>query len=237
MMDKTSGLLTIFDWENEAIIKNWQMNLPKDYKDYFPYFTDGFMNIIYGSYTKDMTYIDVESGGKCHRNMPHTRFGYSWSPNKVHDKEFSYIGLRNVRVGDFIIFFGGCYKRSDKDNDVVIPSCAADEANVMTVNSQVFLWNTKRYKWYKGPKIPIGFRDEMCGISVNGTTAVFFGMMWTHTEQVKEADGYLKKLTFQIWNKTGIQIDPYFHHLGFDEFYSKYLDFDCTTYFTKAARL
>ena len=83
----------------------------------------------------------------------------------------------------------------------------------------------------------------MCGISINSTTVVFFGMIRDFVEwkepglQHFNVDGYLKKLTFHIWNKTGIQIDPYFHHLGFDELSARNLDFDCTTYFTKAARL
>ena len=82
----------------------------------------------------------------------------------------------------------------------------------------------------------------MCGISINRTTAVFFGMtrvflQWADGSRQFDVDGYLKKLTFHIWNETGIQVDPYYHQLGFDDFTAESLDFDCTTYFTKAVEL
>ena len=50
-------------------------------------------------------------------------------------------------------------------------------------------------------------------------------------------DGYLKKITLNIWNGKGIQVDePYFHDFHkFDAFgpYKNEVDFDCTTMLTK----
>ena len=71
IMDKTSGLLTSLTLENETLIlPDWQIKLPKSEtqrEDFFPYYEDGVMNVIYGNYVHDMTYIDVASRGTCHR--------------------------------------------------------------------------------------------------------------------------------------------------------------------------
>ena len=70
IMDKTSGLLTSLTLENETLIMpDWQIKLPKSetLRDFFPYYEDGVMNVIYGNYVHDMTYIDVASRGTCHR--------------------------------------------------------------------------------------------------------------------------------------------------------------------------
>ena len=70
IMDKTSGLLTSLTLENESLIMpDWQIKLPKSetLRDFFPYYEDGVMNVIYGNYVHDMTYIDVASRGTCHR--------------------------------------------------------------------------------------------------------------------------------------------------------------------------
>ena len=71
IMDKTSGLLTSLTLENETLIlPDWQIKLPKSEtqrEDFFPYYEDGVMNVIYGNYEHDMTYIDVASRGTCHR--------------------------------------------------------------------------------------------------------------------------------------------------------------------------
>ena len=89
----------------------------------------------------------------------------------------------------------------------------------------------------------------MCGIGVNDTTAVLFGMlqpMSTPLDAIFETsesfpydtveDGYLKKLTLNLWNKAGIQVDPYFHEfVNLDEYFASELDFDCTTMHTKTA--
>ena len=81
-MDKTSGLLTSMTWNNDTLINpDWEIELPKSKeRDYYPYFDKGAMNIIYGSFVHDMTYVDVASKGACHKIVHNSRFGYSWKP-------------------------------------------------------------------------------------------------------------------------------------------------------------
>ena len=241
ILDKSSGLLTTLAWENETLKQDWQIKLPKSHlKDFFPYYDSRALNIIYGSYEHDMTYIDVGSGGKCHRVLPKSRFGYSWEP----EGPYHYLGLKTVRVGNFIIFFGGYLLReNDFFGYLAWPS---------NENRNVFLWHTKRHKWYKWYELPFGFGGRMCGVGVNDTTAVLFGMMqpilstpldvFSETWELEALhniveDGYLKKLTFNLWDtKDGIQVDPYFHEfVNLDKYFASELDFDCTTLFTKTA--
>ena len=82
----------------------------------------------------------------------------------------------------------------------------------------------------------------MCGIGVNDTTAVLFGMMQPISEtwesfNAKVEDGYLKKITLNLWGEDWIQVDPHFHEFANleNEFFASQLDFDCATMFTKTA--
>ena len=237
IMDKTSGLLTSMTWNNDTLIKpDWEIELPKSKeRDYYPYFDKGAMNIIYGSFVHDMTYVDVASKGACHRIVHNSRFGYSWKPPTQDD--FPYQDLRILRVGNILIFFGGSYKRSI---DGIWPQ------------RELFLWNTRKYRWHKGPKFPREISGNMCGIGINRTTAMFFGMTkayynldtgWIETDEYNKTynDGYLKKFTLNIWNGKGIQVsEPHFHDFHeFDAFgYGadrSEVDFDCTTMFNKNA--
>ena len=238
IMDRSSGLLTSMTWNNDTFIKpDWQFQLPKSskLKDYFPYHDNGALNIIYGSFVHDMTYIDVASKGTCHRIVPNSRFGYSWQPPI--QAPFPYNDLRTLRVGNILIFFGGCISNF----------AAADYGKCH--QRELLLWNTRRYKWHKGPKFPRDISGRMCGISINRTTAMFFGMTkayydyhtaWVGTELSN--DGYLKRFTLNIWNRKGIRVDePYIHDLheldGFEAGISDEVDFDCTTMLTKNADL
>ena len=234
IMDKTSGLLTSMTWNNDTLIKpDWEIELPKSKeRDYYPYFDKGAMNIIYGSFVHDMTYVDVASKGACHRIVHNSRFGYSWKPPTQDD--FPYQDLRILRVGNILIFFGGSYKRSIVG---------------IWPQRELFLWNTRKYRWHKGPKFPREISGNMCGIGINRTTAMFFGMTkayydyhtaWVGTELSN--DGYLKRFTLNIWNRKGIRVDePYIHDLheldGFEAGISDEVDFDCTTMLTKNADL
>ena len=237
IMDKTSGQLTSMTWNNDTLIKpDWEIELPKSKeRDYYPYFDKGAMNIIYGSFVHDMTYVDVASKGACHRIVHNSRFGYLWKP-PIQD-DFPYQDLRTLRVGNILIFFGGSYKRS---------------IDGMSPQRELFLWNTRKYRWHKGPKFPREISGNMCGIGINRTIAMFFGMTkayynldtgWIETDEYNKTynDGYLKKFTLNIWNGKGIQVsEPHFHDFHeFDAFgYGadrSEVDFDCTTMFNKNA--
>ena len=149
--------------------------------------------------------------------------------------------MRTVRVGFFLIFFGGGCSYS-------LSNFGFSNADCCYHSQKIFLWNVRRYKWYKGPKFPPGFgqRQRMCGIGINGSTAMFFGMTkqsWEQEHGVLSNVGYLQKLTLNIWNGKGIQVDdPYFHDFhDFNAFgtniYRTEVDFDCTTMLTKNADL
>ena len=105
IMDKSSGLLSSMTLHNETLIKpDWQIKLPKsELRDFLPYYDNGAMNVIYGSYAHDMTYIDVGSQGTCHRVVPKSRFGYSWKPEV--SMPFQYSDMDTVRLGNSIILF------------------------------------------------------------------------------------------------------------------------------------
>ena len=233
ILDKSSGLITTLAWENETLKQDWQMQLPKSHlKDFFPYYDSRALNIIYGSYEHDMTYIGVGSGGKCHRVLPKSRFGYSLKPKGL----YSYGGLKTVRVGNVIIFFGGYLLLGDPKFSDLFNNRDKKE------NRKVFLWHTQRHKWYKWYELPSGFGGRMCGIGVNDTTAVLFGMMQPISEtwesfNAKVEDGYLKKITLNLWGEDWIQVDPHFHEFANleNEFFASQLDFDCATMFTKTA--
>ena len=237
IMDKTSGQLTSMTWNNDTLIKpDWQIKLPNSSKirDYFPYYYNGEMNIIYGSYAHDMTYIDVASKGACHRIVPKTRFGYSWKPPI---QTFPYDGLKTLRVGNILIFFGGCLR-----DDFAIANPMKVSYSEGCHQSETFLWNTRRYKWYKGPKFPRDISGNMCGIGINRSTAIFFGMTRPYLDDFTgwtETDAYLKKFLLNIMNGKGIQVDdPFFHDFHeFDAFGAdrSEVDFDCTTMMTKNA--
>ena len=227
ILDKSSGQLTTLAWNNESLKPDWQIKLPKSHlKDFFPYYDSRALNIIYGSNQHDMTYIDVASSGKCHRVLPDSRFGHF----------FNHFSLESVRVGKFIIFFGGY---SVFDN----PHFEFQIDNRNKENRKVFLWHTQRHKWYKWYDLPSGFGGRMCGIGVNDTTAVLFGMMQPIHDTVESLheiveDGYLKKITLYLWDeKNPIQVDPYFHEFANlkDKFFASQLDFDCATMFTKTS--
>ena len=97
--------------------------------------------------------------------------------------------MRTVRVGFFLIFFGGGCSYS-------LSNFGFSNADCHYHSQKIFLWNVRRYKWYKGPKLPPGI-GRVCGIGINRTTAMFFGMTtpiydyddaWMNVYK----DGYLK---------------------------------------------
>ena len=137
--------------------------------------------------------------------------------------------MRTVRVGDFLMFFGGSIDKMGIAHQVI---------NFDVVNRRAFLWNTKRYKWYHSFTFPEGFGERMCGVGIDRSTAVFFGMkVPVNAYSDFTEDGVLKKITFNIWNNTGIKIDHQFHDFELDIYFVPKLDFDCATMTTKSKNL
>ena len=226
-------VLTTFGWKNNNTLEQeWEIGLPRSVKrDFYPYHQNGLMNVIFVNPVNDMTYIDVESGGKCHRLVSQSKFSHSWRKAGMYgspDQDFP-SSMRTVRVGDFLMFFGGSIDKMGIAHQVI---------NFDVVNRRAFLWNTKRYKWYHSFTFPEGFGERMCGVGIDRSTAVFFGMkVPVNAYSDFTEDGVLKKITFNIWNNTGIKIDHQFHDFELDIYFVPKLDFDCATMTTKSKNL
>ena len=217
LLYKSTGMINTFVWKNQTLTKEWDKPLPSS-TDYFPYFDNGYLNIIYGDGAKGMTYIDVKSPRNCHRVLPAGKLKHQiLSSKNLQDTPEFYLDMQSLRVGNYLIWFGG-----------------RETHFLQTQNYQIFLWNIKRHKWYKGINLPSGIggytddtwtynslgysTEHMCGVGVNDTTAVFFGKKVAYNdtclscnEHVFDWEDTLTKFTLDLTTGKWVEIDTKFH--------------------------
>ena len=227
-LDIRNGMINTFAWKNQTLTKEWDKRLPSS-TDYFPYFDNGYLNIIYGDEAKDMTSIDVKNQKNCHRVLQTGKLKHHHqidSSNFFQLHSENYIDMQSLRVGNHLIWFGGRQKHYCWDT-LCLHGIYHDK------NYQILLWNMKRRKWYKGMNLPsgiygheeqtweynsIGFSPRhMCGVGVNDTTAVLFGMKVAHTwiDGLDRQDT-LTKFTLDLTSRKWVEIDTKFHSFGDD---------------------
>ena len=241
LLDKGTGMITTFAWKNQTLTKDWEKPLPLS-TDYFPYFDNGYLNIIYGDGVKGMTYIDVKSPRNCHRILRSGKLFFELCDgNTIYCDEL--IDLQTLKVGNFLLLFGG-------------------EKEFGGVNYQIMLWNMKRHKWFKGIHLPTGISEytegpgtwtynsygyntrQMCGIAVNDSIAALFGLKEAYNQTncrpntLIDCDFHWEdKLTkFTLDLKTGkwVEIDTKFHSFSdFDHVIVSNWIFACDSTFSK----
>ena len=252
-LDIRTGMINTFAWKNQTLTKEWDKRLPFS-MDYFPYFDNGFLNIIYGDEAKDMTFIDVKNQKNCHRVLQTGKLKHHHqidSSNFFQLHSENYIDMQSLRVGNHLIWFGGRQKHYCWDT-LYLPCIYHDK------NYQILLWNMKRRKWYKGMNLPSGIYGHkeqtweytstgfsprhMCGVGVNDTTAVLFGMKVAHNiskphgwiDAIERQDT-LTKFTLDLMSRKWVEIDTKFHSFGDD--FPPNLIFACDSTISKTSEV
>ena len=215
LLDTGTGKITTFAWKNQRVMKAWEKPLPWS-RNYYPYFDNGYLNIIFGDGAKGMTYIDVNSPKNCHRILPSGKFFQSCGLNIIYCDKL--LNWQTLKVGNFLLWFGGQTNLG-----------GAEDYPIM-------LWNMKRHKWFQGIHLPngaFGYTEDtwiyqsygydgqqMCGVGVNDSTALLFGLRIASNETCSpytqidcdfQWEGNMTKFTLDLKVGQWVDIDSQFH--------------------------
>ena len=151
----------------------WKFNIPIQMKHQFfdflhTYFMFEDLSKIHVAYSNMKLKMTV---------IPTSTLKHFTIPKSKLKQEFIY-GF-SVRMGNFVMFFGGQngYGNPDYPDGLDIISahqCSSVNDNKNKVTTQI--WSIKRQVWIKGPYLPLktGCVDYACGVSINRTHGILF---------------------------------------------------------------
>ena len=225
---KSDGTLQSYKFvTNYAMMETWNITLPSS-NEYYPYYDQNMLYIIYADSKKPMTQIDV-GNTKLHRTLKNSKNLF------LKTNQFVSKG-KLVRVGNYLILFGG-YLKTIKTNSNSEPYNS--ELNI--VNRNAFVWSIKKQKWLNYFQIDKYYGGNMCGVSINDTIAVFFGHhqkpLHYNWPVLAPRLGYLAKFVLNVKNGHWIEKDGFFHDLHDIEYFESNLDLACDSIVSKNLEL
>ena len=127
-----------------------------------------------------------------------------------------------LRVGHFVMIFGGTYNLGNVDSESDWP-CSSIPSNLTETVPSMVIWNIKRQVWLKGPYIPTTTNCIVLD-STNKTAIIkfrwFFGEVWEFHEKIRQIErlrGYQWVLvtcwasTNSHWYPVAFRFDKFFH--------------------------